>query len=88
MKCTHFDDLKPVAASGAGCKECLEMGDDWVHLRKCLLCGHVGCCDSSKNRHSTRHFRSTGHPVMRSVEPGESWGWCFIDEVMVELEAR
>jgi uncharacterized UBP type Zn finger protein len=85
MACTHFDHLKPVKASGTGCKECLEMGDTWVHLRECLNCGHVGCCDSSKNRHATKHFRATKHPVMRSIEPGETWGWCYVDEVMVDL---
>ena len=84
-QCKHFDDLAPVKASGKGCKECLEMGDTWVHLRECLLCGHVGCCDSSKNKHATKHFRATKHPVMRSVEPGEHWGWCFVDEVMVDM---
>jgi len=87
MECTHFDDLEPVKASGRGCKECLEMGDTWVHLRECLNCGHVGCCDSSKNKHATKHFHATKHPVMRSIEPHESWGWCYVDEVMVELGA-
>ena len=85
MKCTHFDHLKPVTASGIGCKECLEMGDTWVHLRECLNCGHVGCCDSSKNKHATKHFHATKHPVMRSIEPGETWGWCYVDELMVDL---
>jgi len=85
MECAHFDNLKPVKASGAGCKECLEMGDTWVHLRECLNCGHVGCCDSSRNKHATKHFHATRHPVMRSIEPGETWGWCYVDEVMVDL---
>jgi uncharacterized UBP type Zn finger protein len=64
-----------------GCEECLAMGDTWVHLRLCTACGHVGCCDSSKNKHATKHFRSTGHPIVRSLEPGEEWGWCYVDEV-------
>ena len=85
MECTHFDNLKPVKASGIGCKECLEMGDTWVHLRECLDCGHVGCCDSSKNKHATKHFHATQHAVMRSIERGETWGWCYVDEVMVDL---
>jgi hypothetical protein len=87
--CHHFDHLKPVASASAsyakGCPECIAMGDTWVHLRECLICGHVGCCDSSKNKHATKHFHATKHPVMRSVEPGEEWGYCYIDEVMVEM---
>ena len=67
--------------SGDGCVECLASGDRWVHLRLCETCGHVGCCDSSPNKHATAHFHATGHPVMRSVEPGETWGWCYVDEV-------
>ena len=93
MKCTHFDHLKPVQPASAakahaqGCEECVKMGDRWVHLRQCLDCGHVGCCDSSKNKHATRHFHAAKHAVMRSVEPGETWGWCYVDELMVELRA-
>jgi hypothetical protein len=64
-----------------GCEECLAMGDTWVHLRLCLHCGHVGCCDDSKNRHATKHFHATSHPIMRSIEPGETWGWCFVDQL-------
>lgn len=67
-----------------GCEECLKMGDEWVHLRLCLTCGHVGCCDSSKNKHATKHFHSTQHPVIRSFEPGETWKWCYVDEFMAE----
>ena len=89
MECKHFDNLGPEPGPAAsyrkGCAACISMGDTWVHLRECLNCGHVGCCDSSKNKHATRHFHATKHPVMRSIEPGESWGWCFVDEVMVEL---
>jgi hypothetical protein len=89
MSCHHFDHLKPVPSSSAsyakGCPACIAMGDSWVHLRECLICGHVGCCDSSKNKHATKHFHTSKHPVMRSVEPGEAWGWCYVDEIMVDL---
>ena len=89
MACTHFDDLGKVPSAkvsyAKGCEECVKMGSGWVHLRECLVCGHVGCCDSSPNKHATKHFHTVKHPVMRSVEPGESWGWCYVDEVMVEL---
>lgn len=89
MSCHHFDRLQPVAGAKAsyqkGCQECVAAGDTWVHLRECLVCGHVGCCDSSKNKHATKHFLKLGHAVMRSVEPGEEWGWCYVDEVMVDL---
>ena len=90
MACMHFDELGKVPSArysyARGCAECVEMGSGWVHLRECLVCGHVGCCDSSPNKHATKHFHTTKHAVMRSVEPGESWGWCFVDEVMVEME--
>ena len=89
MACHHFDHLKPVPGAQAsyakGCAECIKMGDTWVHLRECLVCGNVACCDSSQNKHATKHFHTSQHPVMRSVEPGEAWGWCFVDEVMVEF---
>ena len=67
-----------------GCEECLASGDSWVHLRLCLQCGHVGCCDNSKNRHATKHFHASKHPVARSIEPGERWGWCYVDEIGVD----
>ena len=73
-----------VTPSGKGCKECLELGDTWVHLRLCLACGHVGCCDSSKNRHATKHSGATHHPVIRSIEPGESWLYCYPHDQFVE----
>jgi uncharacterized UBP type Zn finger protein len=81
-RCQHFDLAQHVTPSGTGCKECLAMGDTWVHLRMCLICGHVGCCDSSKNKNATRHFHETNHPVVQSVEPGESWAWCYVDETI------
>ncbi|HEX9070208.1 MAG TPA: UBP-type zinc finger domain-containing protein [Ktedonobacterales bacterium] len=79
--CTHLDTIREVTPSGDGCKECLEMGDTWVHLRLCLECGHVGCCDNSKNKHATKHFHATGHPIIQSFQPGEDWRWCYVDEI-------
>ncbi len=80
-ECTHLDQVREVTPSADGCEDCLAIGDTWVHLRMCLICGHVGCCDSSKNRHATKHFRDTGHPVMKSVEPGDDWAFCYIDKI-------
>jgi uncharacterized UBP type Zn finger protein len=86
-KCAHLDQMKITHTTQNGCEECLKTGDTWVHLRLCLSCGHVGCCDSSKNKHSTKHFRGTGHPLIRSIQPGEAWVWCYIDEIIAgELE--
>ena len=82
--CTHLDQIHKVAPKTKGCEECLKMGDTWVHLRLCLTCGHVGCCDSSKNKHATKHFHSSHHPLVRSLEPGENWMCCFVDEVVLE----
>lgn len=73
-----------VTPSSHGCKECLESGSRWLHLRLCLSCGHVGCCDHSPNRHATRHFHATQHPVIRSFEPGEDWAWCYAHEAYAE----
>jgi len=78
--CSHFDAMQAVAPRTSGCEECTASGDSWVHLRLCVVCGHVGCCDSSKNKHATRHYHATRHPLMRSAEPGETWGWCYVDE--------
>ncbi|HVC74880.1 MAG TPA: UBP-type zinc finger domain-containing protein, partial [Candidatus Micrarchaeaceae archaeon] len=82
--CTHAATVVKVTPSGDGCEDCLRTGDRWVHLRLCMTCGHVGCCDSSKNRHATKHFHATGHPVMKAFEPGQDWGWCYIDEVELD----
>ena len=82
--CDHLDHVRAVRASGDGCVECLQMGDEWVHLRECMECGHVGCCDDSKNKHATKHFHKTKHPIIRSLEPGEDWGWCYVDELMLD----
>ncbi|MGH9461446.1 MAG: cation:proton antiporter [Vicinamibacteria bacterium] len=79
--CGHLDSITPVYPSAKGCEDCLRIGGRWVHLRLCMICGHVGCCDSSPNRHASRHYAETTHPVMRSLERGESWGWCFADQV-------
>jgi uncharacterized UBP type Zn finger protein len=81
--CSHIKQIQNVTANSNGCEECLAMGDEWVHLRLCLTCGHVGCCDSSKNKHATKHFNKTNHPVMRSLEPGENWKWCFVDQLFM-----
>jgi uncharacterized UBP type Zn finger protein len=87
MACHHLKEARDVKPSAPGCEECLKMGDQWVHLRMCLVCGHAGCCDSSKNTHATKHFHATKHPVMRSLEPGENWAWCYIDEVTLDAPA-
>jgi CPA2 family monovalent cation:H+ antiporter-2 len=78
--CSHLDEIRPVLPSARGCEDCLRTGDDWVHLRVCMTCGHVGCCDSSKNRHATAHYRESAHPIVKSAEPDEDWGWCYVDE--------
>jgi len=80
--CPHLEAAADHAPNSEGCEECLQLGDVWVHLRLCLTCGHVGCCDSSKNTHATKHFHATQHPVIRSFQPDETWRWCYVDEVM------
>lgn len=84
--CDHIEnaDRNMNARTPDGCEECLKTGDSWVHLRLCLECGHVGCCDSSKNKHATKHFHQTGHPVIKSYEPGEKWEYCYVDELFLE----
>ena len=82
--CGHVEGLPDTAArTPEGCEECLSTGGRWVHLRRCLTCGHVGCCDSSPNRHATAHFGASTHPVIASFEPGERWRWCYVDEAVV-----
>ncbi len=83
-ECTHTDQIRTPHPKTNGCEECLKSGDTWVHLRVCLTCDHVGCCDSSKNKHATKHFHRTKHPLMQSDEPSEDWIWCYVDEVMME----
>jgi uncharacterized UBP type Zn finger protein len=82
--CEHLQEVKQVTASANGCEECLKIGARWVHLRICLICGKVGCCDQSPNRHATKHFHASRHPVMRSWERGENWGWCYVDELFFD----
>ena len=82
--CTHLAQIHEVTPSARGCEDCLKTGGRWVHLRLCQSCGHVGCCDSSPNRHATKHFRQTEHPVIKSFEPGEEWGYCYVDDLFVE----
>lgn len=84
-KCAHMKQAKITQTAVHVCQDCVALGDTWVHLRLCMECGHVGCCDSSKNRHATRHFQASRHPVVRSIEPGETWTWCYEDELMGEL---
>jgi uncharacterized UBP type Zn finger protein len=83
--CTHTNQIKILKPSTHVCAECIKTGDTWVHLRLCMICGNVACCDSSKNKHATKHFRATKHPIIRSIEPGENWGWCYIDEVELDF---
>ena len=83
-RCTHTDQIRPVEPVSDVCDECVKMGDTWVHLRWCRTCGHVGCCDSSKNKHATKHFHTSGHPIIQSLEPGEDWNWCYVDQVVIQ----
>src|SRR5258708_35616973 len=83
--CTHIKQIKIATTNVKVCEDCVKTGDTWVHLRLCLECGHVGCCDSSKNKHATKHFHKSKHPLIRSIEPGETWTWCYVDETFGEL---
>ena len=84
-RCKHLSEVRDVKPSARGCEDCLKTGDTWLHLRMCLSCGHVGCCDSSKNKHATKHSHTTSHPVMKSFQPGEHWGWCYVDEIYLQF---
>lgn len=88
--CSHVDQVRLVEPPGeiVGCEECLRIGSRWVHLRMCQTCGAIGCCDSSPHQHASRHVAEEGHPIVRSVEPGEDWSWCYVDELMFELAAE
>jgi hypothetical protein len=88
--CTHLDTIAYTELPDqiAGCEDCLRIGGRWLHLRMCTNCGHIGCCDSSPNRHATAHVHATGHPVIRSAEPGEDWFWCYTDEVGFTMPSR
>jgi hypothetical protein len=83
VSCTHVDQIRDVSPSADGCEECLATGSWWVHLRLCLSCGHVGCCDSSPNKHASKHAAVAEHPIVQSFQPGEDWRWCYVDRVMV-----
>lgn len=80
-ECSHLGQIKFRSTDKDYCEDCVKIGGDWVHLRLCLTCGHVACCDSSPNKHATKHFHGTKHPLVRSIEPGESWVWCYADQV-------
>jgi uncharacterized UBP type Zn finger protein len=82
--CDHVSEIKQVTPSADGCEDCLKIGGRWVHLRECLTCGHIGCCDSSPNKHATAHYHSTQHPMIRSFEKGEDWGYCYVDDEFYE----
>ena len=84
--CSHLNRIHSVTPSARGCEDCLKTGDAWVHLRLCLSCGHVGCCDSSPNQHASKHAAATDHPIVTSLEPGEDWSWCYVDEVAFVVE--
>ena len=86
--CSHLTDADPVPTprTPSGCEECLAEGGRWVHLRLCLACGHVGCCDNSPGRHATAHFHDVAHPLIRSYEPGENWWWCYVDDLAFEVD--
>ena len=86
INCTHLDLIRQVTPAANGCVDCLAAGDGWVHLRLCMSCGYVGCCDSSPNKHASAHARAVDHPVVQSFEPGEDWFWCFVDEVAFHFD--
>lgn len=83
-RCAHVGEARVVRYGEQVCPECVAVNDRWVHLRICMICGHVGCCDNSKNKHATAHFKKTGHPLIKSIEAGEDWAWCYVDELFLE----
>ena len=86
--CSHIAGIQTVTPSALGCEECLKSGSEWLHLRICRTCGHVGCCDDSPNKHATKHFHATQHPIIEGYDPPEGWGWCYVDEVLFDLSDR
>ena len=88
IPCTHLDQIAvlELPASIDGCEECLKTGDRWLHLRMCMTCGRIGCCDSSPHRHASRHATDDRHPIARSAEPGEDWSWCYVDEIAFSVQ--
>jgi uncharacterized UBP type Zn finger protein len=85
-KCSHINEINDVTSEVDGCKDCMAAGDSWVHLRICKICGYVGCCDSSKNKHARKHFHVTKHKIIQSFEPGEDWYWCYVDETYFKIK--
>ena len=85
-ECTHLDHVRVLSSDQPGCEDCLATGGTWVHLRLGVECGRIGCCDNSANRHATRHYQGTGHPVIRAYDPDEGWWYCYVDELTVEVE--
>lgn len=83
-RCSHLHMIHKVTPSAQGCEDCLKIGATWTHLRICLTCGHVGCCDSSPNKHARKHYEASGHPIVQTFEPGENWLWCFIDDLLLQ----
>ena len=86
-RCSHLDLIKFRQPTADMCQACLDLGDDWPSLRMCLICGYVGCCDTSKNKHMHRHIKETGHPLIRSIEPGEGWIWCYPDSAFISARS-
>ena len=84
VECTHRNQIKVTSTNKHICEDCVKKGDKWVKLRMCMTCGYVGCCDSSKNQHARKHFEKTGHPIIKSAEPGEDWEWCYIDKAYIK----
>jgi uncharacterized UBP type Zn finger protein len=84
--CTHLDQVTDAHPSSDGCEDCLRIGGRWLHLRMCMVCGHIGCCDNSPNRHATAHFRATRHPLIQSYEPGEDWWYCYLDDALFRVD--
>jgi uncharacterized UBP type Zn finger protein len=82
--CEHVSEIRKVVPSSDGCEDCLKIGGRWMHLRLCENCGHVGCCDNSPNKHATKHFHATNHPIIKSFEPWEDWGYCYVDDLFIE----
>lgn len=86
--CSHLDQVHSITPSAKGCEDCLKIGGHWVNLRICLTCGYVGCCDSSPNKHASKHARHVGHPIIQSFQPTEVWGWCYVDELVIPFTEK
>ena len=85
VACEHVTSVQEVTPSANGCEDCLRVNGHWMHLRICMTCGHVGCCDSSPGKHATAHWHDTQHPLVRSFEPGENWWWCYADNIAFDV---